>query len=112
MTITFIEAKPFTLRIKSLGADEELEALKKELVESPEKGEVIPGTGGLRKVRMRLPGRGKSGGARVLYIFLQVNYTIFFIFVYPKNEMENISAADKKRFKEVIDVIKENYNKK
>lgn len=65
----FIEVEEFTRNLRDLNVPEEVYRLFQiELLLNPEKGEVIQGTGGLRKVRMRLPGHGKSGSARVLYV--------------------------------------------
>ena len=63
-----------------------------ELLRHPDKGDVIPQSGGLRKVRMRLPGRGKSGGARVIYLHLPKHDTIVLFYLYTKAQRENLSA--------------------
>ena len=65
--LTFIETKIFTRLVDELMSDEGLAALQQSLIESPEAGDVVPGSGGVRKVRWGMPGRGKRGGLRVIY---------------------------------------------
>ena len=87
----FIETPPFTAQIVSLGAEEALRKLQLELAENPEAGVTLKGTGGFRKIRMALPGRGKSGGARVIYYHLASRGRIVLFYLFTKNEAENIS---------------------
>jgi len=56
-------------RVKKIFSESELEDIEAQLIENPEGGDVIPGTGGIRKIRVRASGRGKRGGARVIYFF-------------------------------------------
>lgn len=65
--IEFIETSIFTRQIKQIATDDELSKLQRELIAQPDKGDLIQDTGGLRKVRMALAGRGKSSSARVIY---------------------------------------------
>jgi hypothetical protein len=66
MRLTFVESRAFTQRIRALVDDEAYRAFQNELQSNPEKGDLVRGAGGIRKARMRLPGRGKSSGARVI----------------------------------------------
>lgn len=70
--ITFVETRVFTRRIVALGLEDALRELQLMLLDRPDAGDLDPGTGGLRKVRMRDPtrGKGKRGGARVHYLWL------------------------------------------
>jgi mRNA-degrading endonuclease RelE of RelBE toxin-antitoxin system len=63
----FIETPTFTRRIQQVLSDDEYRLLQQELTERPEGGKIIPGSGGLRKIRWGLPGSGKRGGIRVIY---------------------------------------------
>ena len=65
--MVIIETSVFTKQVQTLLTDEEYHQLQAELVRRPEAGAVIPRSGGLRKVRWSMPGRGKRGGARVIY---------------------------------------------
>ena len=67
MTLTFLETSIFTKRVVELLSDEELAKVQIQLLENSEAGDVIVGGGGLRKLRVRLKGSGKRGGARLIY---------------------------------------------
>jgi len=75
-------------------SDEDRQAVVNQLASDPEAGDVIPGGGGVRKIRIPLQGRGKRGGARVIYFFYTDAIPLFLLNVFAKNEKENISAAD------------------
>ena len=105
----FREVKFFQKRIEDLDAHEYFDKLKMELSQTPAKGDVIPGMDGLRKVRMGLPNRGKSGGARVLYLFFPETQKILFLFVYSKGEMEKLSPDGIKAAKRFVAQMKKEY---
>lgn len=90
----------------SLG-DDELRALQNLLIEDPETGDVIQGTGGARKVRIPLEGRGKSGGGRVIYVDVVVRERIYLLMAYPKNVQTDLSPDQKKMVRKVVERIKE-----
>ena len=69
-------------------------AAEAEIVARPDAWPVIPGTGGARKARIALPGRGKRGGARVIYFFLLARDVLFLLDIYAKNAKENLTRAD------------------
>lgn len=109
MNRTFIEVPVFTKRWHDLGlTDENLRELQNILLENPKSGDAIQGTGGLRKIRvpMENKNKGKRGGARVLYVDIEVKEVIYFINVYSKNEQEDLSESEKKAFKIVIKELK------
>lgn len=87
----FIETPQFTAQVMALGAEESLRRLQLELAQEPEAGDVLRGRDGFRKVRMALPGRGKSGGARVIYYYLTRRKRIILFYLFTKNEAANIS---------------------
>ncbi|MCK9265153.1 MAG: type II toxin-antitoxin system RelE/ParE family toxin [Deltaproteobacteria bacterium] len=70
----------------------------------PKTGNVIPGSGGLRKLRWTAQGRGKRGGTRIIYYYQQKNEEIWLITIYAKNEAENIPAQTLKLIKEALDI--------
>ena len=76
-------------------SEKEREAVVELLAASPEIGDLIPGTGGLRKVRIPLAGRGKRGGARVVYYYHDATLPIYLLLVYAKNERDDLSSAQK-----------------
>lgn len=86
--------------------DNDMRSLESLLLQDPSAGVVMQGTGGLRKLRVALPGRGKSGGARVCYVDFVEKETILFIAAYPKNEKENLSKAERNSIKKLVEKLK------
>ena len=70
-------------------------------------GDVIPGTGGLRKIRMAAKGHGKRGGARVIYVDIEVKESIYLLNVYGKNEKKDLTPAEKNALKAAVIVLQE-----
>lgn len=89
---SFIETRLFTRLVQEYLDDDEYRELQKVLMDNPETGNIIPGSGGLRKVRWRAPGRGKRGGYRVIYYARLKQGVILMLTMYPKNVAENIPA--------------------
>jgi hypothetical protein len=85
---------------------EDFEDFKKSLAENPEQGDMIAGTGGIRKVRLKSATRGKSGGFRVCYLYIEDRLILFLLFIYAKNEQENLSQGEKVELKQLADSIK------
>ena len=105
--VTFIEQPIFTRSLLELVDDDVYRKFQNELAANPEKGPVVKGSGGLRKVRLALPGRGKSGGARVLYLWFPRHQTVVLYLIYTKGDMENIPAAAMKAIKYEVQRIKQ-----
>jgi hypothetical protein len=107
----FIEISTFTELVQTLGPnwDENYADLQNLLMEDPEHGKVIPGCGGLRKVRLADPkrGKGKRGGARVLYLHVSEADWIFLIDVYDKNDKEDLSAQEKKVLRALTEQLRD-----
>jgi len=86
MTRKFIYTAPFRRCWKAMGLhDEDLHILEEMLLRNPLAGDVIEGTGGARKVRIQLEGRGKRGGGRVIYLDVFEKENLYLLFAYPKN---------------------------
>lgn len=85
---------------------EDFEDFKKSLAENPEQGDMIVGTGGIRKTRLKSATKGKSGGFRICYLHIEDRLILFLLFIYPKNEQENLSTGEKRELKELADTIK------
>lgn len=110
MTRTFIETPTFTTKWKDLGlTDENLKGLQEILLENPKLGDTISHTGGLRKIRipMENKGKGKRGGARVIYIDIDIKETIYLINVYSKDEKADLTPDEKSALKAVVKILKE-----
>ncbi|MEO3678741.1 type II toxin-antitoxin system RelE/ParE family toxin [Rheinheimera sp. HH7-4] len=101
----FIETSLFTRQIKQIATDEELRILQQQLIAQPMKGDLIAGTGGLRKVRMATDGQGKSGSARVIY-FVATAEIIYLLLAYAKNEKDSLTAAEKAELKQLTKLLK------
>src|SRR5437879_13514903 len=99
----------FTELITGLVDDTAYAEFQKELLRNPKKGNVIPYSGGLRKIRMRLPGRGKSGGARVIYLHLEERVIIVFFYVYTKAKSEDLSPDQLKRLRVAVAAATQEY---
>lgn len=103
----FIYTKPFLSSWKAMGLKvEDLKALEEILLTEPKIGDVIQGTGGARKMRIQLYGRGKSGGGRVIYLDVFEKEKLYLLFAYPKNLQQNLTDEQKKAIKALVDAIK------
>ena len=100
--LTFCETSVFTRQITGLLLDDELNALQWVLMAKPDHGDLIRGSGGLRKIRWAGSGRGKRGGLRVIYYWHVPGSTILFLLAYPKNEQDDLTPAQLKVLKAII----------
>jgi hypothetical protein len=107
--LEFVELPRFTAIVTALVSDEDYRRFQNELIENPEKGDVIQGTGGFRKTRMRLAAGGKSGGARVIYLYLADHDVIFLATAYKKTKRETLTDNEKKNLKEAARRIKAHF---
>lgn len=103
--IEFVETSIFTRQIKELATDDELKDLQAELIAQPDKGDMIKGTGGLRKVRMAVGNKGKSGSIRVLYV-LALADKIYLVLAYPKAVKDSLTAEEKTKLKLIVQSLK------
>ena len=100
---SFIETKLFTRLVGDFLSDDEYFRLQATLIENPDAGDLIPGSGGVRKLRWGLAGRGKRGGIRVIYYVRTRQGHIWMLTLYAKNVTENIPARVLRRIKDEID---------
>ena len=101
--MTFVETKLFTELVLHYLSDDEYAAMQQFLVANPEAGDVIPASGGVRKLRWGVAGRGKRGGLRVIYFLRRRNDEVWMLTLYAKNVADNIPAKVLKKIKEAID---------
>ena len=106
MTREFISTKVFDKRWDELGlTDDDLQKLEIYLLQNPGAGDIIKGTGGAIKLRWILPGTGKSGGTRVIYVdFIKMEH-VHFITCYQKSKKDNLSDSEKAIIKDAIKLI-------
>ena len=102
---TFIELHGFSKRRKTLLPDEEFREFQELLIEDPETGDIIIGTGGFRKIRWSRPGMGKRGGVRVIYYAITYRGRIYLALIYPKNEQDDLTEDQKKALKHLSDML-------
>src|SRR5437764_6173289 len=100
---SFIETKLFTRLVQEYLSDDEYQELQKLLIEQPEAGDVVPGSGGVRKLRWRAPGRGKRGGYRVIYFARVERGVIWMLTMYPKNVADKIPAHVLRAIREEVE---------
>ena len=91
---------------------DERKAIVDRLASDPTCGVVIPGGGGIRKVRFGFGARGKSGGARIIYLFCGTDLPIFILAVFAKNEKANLSAAERNALGRMVGTMIEDYRRK
>lgn len=103
--IEFVETSIFTKQIKELATDDELKVLQTELIAHPEKGDIVKGTGGLRKIRMATGNKGKSGSIRVLYVLAHID-KIFLVLAYPKSVKDSLTNEEKMKLKRLVQSLK------
>lgn len=107
MTRKFIYTEPFRRCWKAMGLqDTDLIVLEETLLKNPKIGDVIEGTGGARKMRIQLEGRGKSGGGRVIYLDVFEQEHLYLLFAYPKNAQEDLTSDQKKSIRKMIELIR------
>lgn len=101
--MVIVETPIFTRLIKDLMNDDEYKELQEALISRPKVGDLIQGSGGLRKVRWSLEGRGKSGGVRAIYYWLSSDDHIRMIYVYPKGKQDNLSKDQIKQLRTIVE---------
>lgn len=93
-SMEFIETPTFTRLVTVLLTDEAYRGLQNLLIDNPDCGDLIPGSGGLRKVRYGQDGRGKRGGLRVIYYWAKEKHLIYFLLIYPKSKKDDLTAHE------------------
>lgn len=108
MNRTFKEMDSFTKKWISMGLnDDDLIVLQEILLRDPKIGDVIPGAGGIRKIRIPVEGIGKRSGGRVIYVDIEIKECIYLLDVYAKNERTDLSEKEKKLLSKLVERLKE-----
>lgn len=98
----FIETPVFSGQLYGFLPDEDYRALQLALAFRPEQGVLIPGSGGLRKLRWSFRGKGKSGGLRIIYYWEPAEELIYLLFLYPKSQQEDLSPDQLKQLRRIL----------
>ena len=110
--VTVVEMPEFIARTDKLMADEDRQVVIDYLSRNPTAGDLIPGTGGVRKLRWGLEGRGKRGGARVIYYFHSDEMPLFALTAFAKNERADLSQEDRNALRRLTRVLVDTYRRK
>ncbi len=102
--MVFVELPIFARCANELFSDDDMRELQVILLENPSAGDLIPGGRGLRKLRVPLPGRGKRGGARVIYYHWVSHEQCYLVYAYAKNVAADLTKDQLRRLADVIDV--------
>ena len=100
--LAFVYLPSFERTSEDLLSDEDMRELEIELLAQPRKGPVMRDTGGVRKVRAAIEGRGKSGSARVIYLYVEAREKIYFLLCFPKNEQSNLTPEQTRRIRALV----------
>jgi len=110
--MTVVETEEFLDHSRAVLTRGERDALVAHLGASPESGQLVPGTGGVRKIRWAAKGQGKRGGARAIYYYYNRSIPLFLLDIYAKNEKANLSEADKRSLRQLLPVLVLRYRKR
>lgn len=110
--IEVVELGPFERDVYNCLKKEELNDFIGYLAENPESGDVIPGTGGVRKIRWGYQNRGKRGGLRIIYYFRDLNMPLFLLAIYKKGEKANLSHSEKMEMNALVNSLVLSYGRK
>ena len=109
----FVRLPEFEKQCKRIGlTEDDVQKIENALLFDPAVGDMMKGTGGIRKFRIALPNRGKSGGARVVYVDFTSYEKIYLITVFAKNEMDNLSQTERNELKKLVKILETDLRKK
>ena len=110
--ITVVELPLFQRQARDVWDDADRIAFVDFIARNPDSGDLIPETGGVRKIRWRRQGAGKRGGARVVYFYHDAQMPIFLLLVYAKAQRENMTPDEKKQVRAMATTLKHSYGRK
>ena len=106
MTREFVYLPSFLEKWSKLGlTDEDMMRLEEMLLNHPEIGAVMSGTGGIRKMRFPFGNKGKSGSSRVIYIDFQMKEQVFLLDIYPKSEKSNLTKKERNELRKFVEIL-------
>jgi mRNA-degrading endonuclease RelE of RelBE toxin-antitoxin system len=111
IVLTFVKHPTFTKQVEDLFEDNEYRLFQMDLAARPDAGDVIPGLGGLRKIRWGAKGKGKRGGARIIYLLIPKPGIIYLFYAYTKGDITDLSSDQRKRLRHAVEDIKTHFAK-
>jgi mRNA-degrading endonuclease RelE of RelBE toxin-antitoxin system len=107
-----VETIPYQKAVEQFWDEETQIEFKNYIGMNPALGDIIPGAGGIRKIRWQANGHGKRGGVRVIYYVYNENHPIYLLYAYPKNVQVDLMPAEKKLFRAVVEQLKATFRAK
>ena len=101
--MVIVETPIFTKLINEIMSDDEYKELQEALVIKPDLGVLIKNSGGLRKIRWSMDGRGKRGGVRIIYYWMTMNEQLYMMYIFPKSTQENLTDAQTKALRQIVE---------
>lgn len=109
MILTFVEMPRFSKQVADFLEDEEYGIFQNELMENPKRGDLIQGCNGIRKARIALSGRGKSGGGRVMYLYLPDRSLVLLFYLFRKSDAANLTKEQRNALGRLAQEIKDTF---
>ena len=109
--ITVVETAPYLAMVGEAMGEAERMDLVNRIAADPSAGDLMPDTGGLRKLRVALPGRGRRGGGRVITYFHDLDMPVFLLAFYPKSKQDDLDPRQRRTAKALTDAIREQYGR-
>ncbi|MEW8585952.1 MAG: type II toxin-antitoxin system RelE/ParE family toxin [Candidatus Thiodiazotropha sp.] len=103
MDMVILETSIFTRLIKDLMSDDEYRDFQEVLLNRPDMGDLVQGSGGLGKVRWKLEGRGISGGVRIIYYWVTADDQLRMLYAYPKGKQENLTQEQLAMLRKIVE---------
>ena len=99
-----VETPTFTKRVQEILSEEEYRLFQIKLISEPEAGNIIRGSGGIRKIRWAGSGKGKTGGSRILYYWYNIQGLLLMLFIFKKNEKDDLNKVQLKALKTIVEL--------
>ena len=104
--ITVLQLPKFKTEATELIGADGIETVAVYLIDHPDAGDIIPGTGGVRKMRWAAKGKGKRGGARIIYMYVVIDARVYLLRCYAKNVKTDLTAGEKKELRQIAAHLK------
>jgi hypothetical protein len=107
--VTVVETTPWLNRVGSRMTEDESDEATTQIAKEPECGDVIPGTGGVRKLRFGVGSKGKSGGVRIIYYYYNATRPAFLLTVFAKKEKDNLTKGERNELAKLVKQLLDAY---